>query len=101
MTQMKYFSDYGGDAIELAVIQGMRNAEFVERFPGIKGKRSDSFSMWVGYEAGSREPLPLTRRIAYKSHPSKHVCDSRCMHARGKTMSCECSCGGANHGRSG
>lgn len=27
----------------------------------------------------------------------EHKCDTRCTHARGGT--CECSCGGANHGK--
>lgn len=39
------------------------------------------------------------RKIEYKSNPSKHVCDARCMNATGRTMQCECSCGGKNHGR--
>lgn len=28
---------------------------------------------------------------------TKHVCDARCVHARG--FVCNCSCGGKNHGR--
>lgn len=40
--------------------------------------------------------LPVTRVIAYKDSPSLHVCDARCENATGNT--CECSCGGMNHG---
>lgn len=101
MATMKYFSDYNNETVELVAISNMRIAEFESRFPSIKGKRCDSFSKWVGYAAGSREPLPVMRTIKYKSHPSKHECDARCMHAKGKTMNCECSCGGKNHGKGG
>lgn len=101
MATMKYFSDYNNETVELVALSNMRIAEFESRFPGIKGKRCDSFSKWVGYAAGSRDPLPVMRMISYKSHPSKHVCDARCMHAKGKTMNCECSCGGKNHGKGG
>ena len=39
------------------------------------------------------------RVIRYKANPSRHECDSRCMNATGRTMTCECACGGRNHGR--
>lgn len=39
---------------------------------------------------------PSARRIEYASQPSRHVCNAQCMGARGP--SCECSCGGRNHG---
>jgi len=101
MATMKYFSDHNGETVELVAISNLRNAEFDTLFPGVKGKRCDSFSKWVGYAVGSRDPLPLTRRISYKSNPSLHKCDARCMHAKGRTMDCQCSCGGANHGKGG
>lgn len=41
----------------------------------------------------------VTRRVELKATPSRHQCDSRCMHATGRTMKCECACGGRNHGR--
>ncbi len=47
---------------------------------------------WIGY-------VNVERTIKYKSFPSKHECDARCMNATGRTMNCECSCGGRNHGR--
>lgn len=31
------------------------------------------------------------------SYSEEHVCDARCMNAKGPN--CDCSCGGANHGR--
>lgn len=29
----------------------------------------------------------------------RHDCDARCMNATGRTMNCECACGGRNHGK--
>jgi hypothetical protein len=40
-----------------------------------------------------------TRVVRRKSMPSNHECDARCMNATGRTMQCECSCGGKNHGK--
>lgn len=95
MANVRNFSDWGGQAVELVgYLNGMRNAEFAARFPGVKGRRCDSFSMWVGFEAGSRAPLPVTRSVTIKANPSRHECDARCMNATGRTMNCECQCGG-------
>ena len=47
---------------------------------------------WQGYTA-------VERTVEYKSFPSRHVCDARCVNATGRIMKCECSCGGKNHGR--
>lgn len=47
---------------------------------------------WTGY-------VQADRVIEYKSNPSRHECDARCMNATGRVMKCECSCGGKNHGR--
>ena len=43
--------------------------------------------------------LRATRVVIRKSAPSNHECDARCMFATGRTMQCECSCGGKNHGK--
>jgi hypothetical protein len=98
---VRYFSDFGGNTVELTGIYGLDNAEFAKRFPDVKGRRSDSFSKFVGYVPNSwpLETLPVMRVINYKSATSQHKCDSRCIHATGRTMNCECSCGGANHGK--
>lgn len=47
---------------------------------------------WKGHVA-------VERTIEFKSNPSRHACDSRCLNATGRVMKCECSCGGKNHGR--
>lgn len=41
----------------------------------------------------------VTRIVEMKSNPTRHKCDDRCVHATGRTMKCECSCGGKNHGK--
>lgn len=81
----------------LVRLESMPNAQFSAMFPGEKGTRTDSFKMRVGYTADHRGPLPVQRVITYKRFPSRHECNSRCMsgHVNG---TCECSCGGANHG---
>jgi hypothetical protein len=53
----------------------------------------------IGYYKDDLEntvTVPVTRMIEYKSNPSKHKCDARCLHATGHV--CECACGGKNHG---
>jgi hypothetical protein len=109
MATVKYFN--GEIELNAHSVRGMPNAEFAARFPGVKGRRDGGFHMKVGNpvdfvatfdrEAGKWRDayLPVERVITYKSNPSKHECDARCMNASGRTMNCECSCGGKNHGR--
>lgn len=47
---------------------------------------------WAGY-------IQADRKVEYKSNPSRHDCDDRCLYATGRTMKCECACGGKNHGK--
>ena len=61
------------------------------------GSNSTAPSAFKGWD-GSKW-LPVSRKIVFKSRPSRHQCDDRCLHATGKTMQCECACGGANHGK--
>lgn len=51
-------------------------------------------NFWGFAPDGSK--LQCTRKIEYKSNPSKHKCDARCTTAKG--FKCECECGGKNHG---
>lgn len=93
MANMKYFSGLE----ELTGIHSIKNERFESLFPGIKGKRYDSFYKWVGHnQTGPDHILPVTRIIEYKKNPSLHKCDARCTNAKGHV--CECSCGGKNHG---
>jgi hypothetical protein len=41
---------------------------------------------------------PGARRVRYAENPSLHACDARCRRATGERLTCQCSCGGANHG---
>lgn len=86
MANLKYFAG----ANELQGVH-QRNGKLV----GYVSK-SDLFFVegqgWQGY-------TPVERTVNYKSNPSRHECDARCMNANGRTMNCECSCGGKNHGR--
>lgn len=98
MANFKSFSDYNGQTVELKYGYGqMRNAEFAARFPGVKGIRCDSFTMYVGTVENSRDYLPVTRRIEYKARPSLHECNAKCVGGSHKGT-CECRCGGKNHG---
>jgi hypothetical protein len=88
---------YFSGTTEVTSITYVTNAEFVAKFPGVKGRRVDSFSMLAGWKAGDMQNLlPVTRVIDYKRNPSLHRCDARCQNAKGR--SCECSCGGKHHG---
>ena len=88
---------YFSGTTELKNVYGMIKAKYLEKFPGVAGKRYDSFAMLVGYPlTGNGDVMPVTRIIEYKRFPSKHVCDARCQCATGKV--CECSCGGKYHG---
>jgi hypothetical protein len=96
MANMKYFGDFDGKTVELTRVTSIRNAEFATRFPGVKGMRDDGFSKRVGYADGVM--YPVTRLIEYKSQPSRHECNAKCMNGSHRGI-CECRCGGKNHGR--
>lgn len=84
MATIKYFADVNGQAIELTTV-------------GHDGSHSTSVEHFKGFVNGMWHTA--TRRIEYKSNPSRHECDDRCKFATGKHMKCECSCGGKNHGK--
>ncbi|MGJ7039199.1 hypothetical protein J2Y63_002454 [Shinella sp. BE166] len=87
MAKFKYFA---GEKELSGVYQEGRNSFFgyisKEDLVFVPGKG------WTGY-------VKADRVIEYKSNPSRHECDARCMNATGRVMKCECSCGGKNHGR--
>lgn len=85
MANFKYFADINGETFELAKVG----------HDGHVSSKPEHFSGLLP----TGERVKASRAIEYKSHPSKHVCDVRCMGATGRTMKCECSCGGKNHGR--
>jgi hypothetical protein len=67
-----------------------------DNFMGFPEGVEASFIPGKGWIGGA---VKAERMIRYKSNPSRHECDDRCMNATGRTMNCECSCGGKNHGR--
>jgi hypothetical protein len=97
MANMKKFSDYTGTTIELTFFDAIKNAEFAARFPGVNGMRYDGYTMWIGRAKESTQWLPVTRNIEYKSNPSKHECNTKCLNGK-HNGTCECKCGGKNHG---
>lgn len=81
----KYFAACGHSQVELFSVQhsgfgSLAASEFTGKCP-MCGQRHQ-----------------VSRVIQYKAKPSRHICDARCMGAQGKTQTCECSCGGKNHG---
>ena len=97
MANIKKFSDYTGVAIELAYATSVPNNEFSAKFPGVIGIRWDGYQMWVGRETPTSPYLPVTRMIEYKTQPSRHECNAKCLNGK-HTGVCECKCGGKNHG---
>ena len=108
MADVRYFND----DTQLQGLHEIKQAEFDVLFPGSKAIRWSYGYRLVGMPVGVDRAydhankrwspeglLPAERCVTYKSRPSRHVCDARCMGATGKTMNCECSCGGKNHGR--
>ncbi len=63
------------------------------------GSPLDFAPVYVAGKGWDRGYVAVTRTVNYKSNPSLHECDARCMNASGRTMNCECSCRGKNHGR--
>lgn len=95
--ESRYFA---GD-VPLTCVQAIPREQFEARFPGVKGVGWDWYSRMVGFPDGKREDcdmLPADRRVSYKLRPSKHQCDARCLGGK-PNGTCECQCGGKNHGR--
>ena len=80
MANFRYFAD---------------TAERTVSFKSVDHRRDGAY----GYDYETRQWIKTTRKVVLKSNPSRHECDARCLNASGKTMNCDCACGGANHGR--
>lgn len=85
MARIKYFADTATGTLEW--IDGQR------------GVRHEGGRRFSGYDQFSQAWVPITRAVEMRSNPTRHECDDRCMNATGRTMKCECACGGKNHGR--
>ena len=94
MATIKYFSG----TTEVDGIHPLRNDKFARAFPGVRGLRYDGYSKYVGHPvSGPDAILPVDRKIEYKRNPSLHECNAKCMGGK-VNGTCECKCGGANHG---
>ena len=101
MADIRYFCDLGAEPVTLTRITTMRRTEAAARWPTVKLLRRDSFDVVVGQVAPGAEVLPATRKVEFKRRAAgPHECNAKCMGACGKSMVCECRCGGKNHGRS-
>lgn len=81
---LKYYADLpSGEIIEFGKVDNRNQSTKMD-------------DCW-GFHAGTW--FKVTRVVKRKTAPSMHECDDRCMNASGRTMQCECSCGGKNHGR--
>ena len=80
MANYKYFADLADKTIEFKQVDYRKDGAY-------------------GYDAESRQWVKISRKVIFRPNPSRHECDSRCMTATGKTMQCECACGGKNHGK--
>lgn len=112
MANFAYFADLqNGETVEF---KAHREPTFVDRMgcqryrvvepkvqrclPTDGSADASTGNVLCGYIAG-RGWTRITRTVTMKANPSRHECDARCMNASGRTMNCECSCGGANHGK--
>jgi hypothetical protein len=86
MANFKYFAECGGQAVELARVYHDR-IEATKRYG------------FIGTCPACGQKHVCTRKVEYKAAPSKHECNAKCMGAHGRSMICECKCGGKNHGR--
>lgn len=87
MTDIRYFA---GD-------QQLKLVRYVSgKAMGLPVAKEPVFTKEFGWATGF---VAADRHVQFKSNPSRHECDDRCMNASGRIMRCECSCGGKNHGR--
>ena len=95
---MKYFGEQGQ---ELFDARPTDNRWLDEKFPGVNAVKADGYNKWIGYESKgalvNATYIPVVRIIEWKKTAEPHKCDSQCEDATGHK--CECSCGGANHGK--
>lgn len=86
MASLKFFADAAdGTVIEFAKVWNRNQSH----------RHNDTW----GFDAALQAWVKVTRVVERKSNPSRHECDARCLNANGRTMKCECACGGKNHGR--
>lgn len=100
MARFAYFADLAdGSTIEWKdTAERWEDAKGMVRYREVAAKVNYRDGVLCGYSA-ELGWVPVTRQVQMKANPSRHVCDDRCLNATGRVMKCECSCGGANHGK--
>ena len=95
-----FFDDENGQSHRVENV-ALMPVEYVMQKCGRVGKMTPRKDAYMGYALIENEckSVAVNRIVHYKSNPTKHSCDSRCLNAKGRMMNCECSCGGANHGK--
>ncbi len=98
MANFRYFAEHNGQTVQLANV--WHDGHMSAAASHFLGYAAEELAAW---KAGGTRAVALqaARVIEFKSNPSRHECDTRCTHATGKVMKCECSCGGKNHGKGG
>ena len=84
MANIKYFSECNGAVVALSQIQH-------------DGHVSAAANHFSGKCESCGQRHIANRKIQYKSQPSLHECNAKCMGGK-VNGACECSCGGKNHG---
>jgi hypothetical protein len=92
MTNFKYFNGET-QLVPASVFFDSKTRKFYGTPEGFKPYWIEAEKRW------ERGTIVAERSIQYKSNPSCHECDDRCLNATGRAMKCECACGGKNHGR--
>jgi hypothetical protein len=87
MANIKYFSECNGAVVALSQIQH-------------DGHVSAAANHFSGKCESCGQRHIANRKIQFKSQPSMHECNAKCMSGR-MNGTCECSCGGKNHGAGG
>lgn len=100
--RFRYFTDTAEGTTEHTNVYLMDVAKFRKLFPGVKGIGSTG-ERWAAIPEGvsfkdAEKHQPITRKIEYKSNPSLHECNAKCLGGK-CNGTCECRCGGKNHGR--
>jgi len=76
----------------------VRQADYDKAWPGITPVTSQGYPMVMRLFTPDGPFLPVTRMVRYSTSPSLHSCDERCIQAKGEVLTCQCVCGGINHG---
>jgi hypothetical protein len=97
MANFKYFTTCQNKQVELSRV---RCIAFEQFFDVARGCHRDVSHKPYGFEGICEACGNLhvaQRQIEYKSFPSRHECSVKCMGGKANGT-CECKCGGKNHG---